>query len=488
MPNTAKKILLIAILVLLVAKPVIAEENVTELRIESITTPIEAGGRLMFSFSAGNKAGSACSAQTEYWFGEEGKRSVQGNDNFYLGPGESIARDISLIIPSGIYGVKTLFLEMECNESSILASRVIEITTSFPAIPQLGVLQIEEEWENPLEFSYTIESSGEEKAAFYIEEQLVKDGNVVWANAQNIAVTGSSQIKRIGPILPPGNYKLTVGASRGAESARIAREFSIKSPVPPVPVLPLAALGLVALVAAFAAVRYFTSKTKFSGKATFFDETGTEVGRILPTSEALCLVESDSNGVLDEDLLDKTLNLAGLRGRKKLVAAEFAGVTNVKQVVKGCVMANKKGKGRFETRIEIVITNNSDMNWTNVSAIAGLPKFLGLKISGLEADVKLEAVKDKKIIRFDIEKLGAMHSASILYRIPMLVSQEEANSIPLPAIIGYEESEPLVITQIKVERKAEPVERTAVKVVEIKQMAKKKARKKKRPAKKQEKN
>ncbi|MDP2974213.1 MAG: hypothetical protein Q8N60_04120, partial [Candidatus Diapherotrites archaeon] len=62
-------LLLLALMFLLAIQPCFAAENITELKIKSINTPVKAGGRLDFSFSAGNMSGPACSAQLVYWFG-----------------------------------------------------------------------------------------------------------------------------------------------------------------------------------------------------------------------------------------------------------------------------------------------------------------------------------------------------------------------------------------------------------------------------------
>ena len=92
MAGTIQKAFLLLAAIILLSFPVFAE-NVTELKIESITTPIKAGERLDFSFSAGNMSGPECSAQIEYWFGNESEKSVQGNDNFYLRPGQTTTQN-----------------------------------------------------------------------------------------------------------------------------------------------------------------------------------------------------------------------------------------------------------------------------------------------------------------------------------------------------------------------------------------------------------
>jgi len=58
-------------------------------------------------------------------------------------------------------------------------------------------------------------------------------------------------------------------------------------------------------------------------------------------------------------------------------------------------------------------------------------------------------------VKFLLPKIGAMQSAVITYRAKKIVSQAEANSVPLPAVVDYEEGKPLVIMQVKVELQQE---------------------------------
>ncbi len=471
---TEKLVLLLLVLALLAAKPVFAEENVTELRIESITTPIEAGGRLLFSFSAGNKAGPECSAQIQYWFEEEGEKSVQGSDNFYLETGETISKDISLIVPSGLQGVKTLYLEMRCNQSTILASRVIEITGTFPAMPQFDTLHIEKSEEgSQLEFTYTVQSNTDGKVAIWIEEQIEQDNNVVWINTQNIAISGSSQIERFGPMLPLGNYRLIVEA-HGSETARIIREFTVSPmPIAILPTVAIIALALVLFAAIGITTKFITTrkdyrKQKVVVTEAMAEETHGMEEKLVPSKDTLCLVESESSGTLDEPELDEMLEMAKIGGSKKVLAMEFAGKIEVMQTVKSCVVIDQNRKARFETTVEINITNNSNRVWTKLAIIAKIPLFLGEHISNISANAKLQATKEGSIIRFSVEKLGAMRSLRISYEVQNLILQEEANSIPLPAVIYYEESEPLVITKVKVQKKDEEPEKVVLSGVEIK--------------------
>ena len=72
-----------------------------------------------------------------------------------------------------------------------------------------------------------------------------------------------------------------------------------------------------------------------------------------------------------------------------------------------------------------------------------------------------------------------MQSASISYKVPIMVSQAEANSIPVPAVIKYVEGKPLVISQVKVEKQAESLEKNKKKIKVVKKVMAYKRRSKK---------
>jgi len=489
-----KKPLLLILIILLSANSVlaeenitelrIAEENVTELRIDSITTPIEAGGRLDFSFSAGNMSGPACSAQIKYWFGEESERVLQGNDNFYLKEGQVAVESISLIMPSDLQGVRNFYLEMVCNNSTTLASRIIEIKGTFPVLPQFNDFQIEEtSEEQQLQFNYTIESNSPEKVAVHIEEKIVQDNNVVWSDSQNVAVVGSAVLKRFGPILPPGNYRLVIEAGRGSETARISREFTIAPPIMPISLIIsiIALIAIIALALIITGIYLQTAKKSSIHKkilatdATAKQSQSLEKNGFLPNIDSVCLAESESSGVLEEQELEELLESSKIGSGKKLIAIEFAGKTPIEQNVKSCIVIDQNKKARFETTVEINIHNNSNRIWTKLAIVAKIPFFLEEHISNISANAKLQARKKGHIIRFSVEKLGAMRSLTISYEVPNLILQEEANSIPLPAVIYYEESEPLVITKVMMQKKDEELEKVVLSKIEIKAKGSKKS-------------
>ena len=264
-----KKLLFLLVILALFAHCVVAEENITELRITDITTPINAGARLDFSFTAGNMSGPACPARIQYWFGQNGE--IQGTDTFYLEEKETIAENISLILPENLQGVKQFYLKMNCNDSNILASRIIEITPFVPVMPLLGTVKFEGDGEEgqQMEFAYTIKTNSSQETPVHLQEQITKGSEVVWSNSQNIAAIGTVEVDRLTPALPSGNYMLAINATAGNETATMAKDFSILPiPVPPAQIsqelLQAIAIAIVAMLLLGGIA--FTTKRLIKGK------------------------------------------------------------------------------------------------------------------------------------------------------------------------------------------------------------------------------
>jgi len=468
---SCRRWLLPAFVILLVFsfQHVFAEENIAELKIDSITTPIKSGGRLDFSFSAGNKSGPPCSAEINYWFGRDGE--IQGNDTFYLGEGQVVNEEISLIMPSALTGIKQFYLEMNCNEATILASRVIEITEPFPVIPQLSGLELSETGEGKqMEFTYIVKTNSPEQAQIHVEEKVINEEEVLWTGSQNLAVSGSQEIRQFGPLLPPGSYKLIVEINSGSETARIVREFSVKAAVPPTPALPfdlLPAAAILASVALLFAAFFWAAKN--------FGFARTELKHILPKEiplpamkqtvgdERIRLFEADSSGRPTDFEISTILDQAGMKGEKREKAMHFAGTTEVLQNIKSSIVISQKEKAKFETVITVSLANYTNSNWNNVVILARIPKFLDQPISEISEDTKLSFEKEGIIGKFSLEKVGAMQSVSFSYKMGTLLSQSETNSVPLPIVASYEIGEPLIITQVKVEKEVKKAVKKAAK-------------------------
>ncbi len=437
----------------------VAAGNVTELKIKSINTPVKAGGRLDFSFSAGNMSGPACSAQLVYWFGSDSEKLVQGSDNFYLKTGEVVSEDVSLIMPSDLKGVKTLFLEMLCNDSSILASRVIEISRELPAMPLFSDVVIDESGEGKqIEFSYTIKSSQSGLVPFKVEEQISKDGAVVWHASQDVPVDGSASLKRFGPVLSLGTYTLVVKAVHGAESAEIAREFAVAPlPFPLLQVITAAALLLLLFSAVFITARFIAPRTILSRQPVVPAETAFKAEKPLkkilkPVVQRLLLFESQSSGIPDEVEISRLLDGAGLKGAERKNALDsFVGRVQLQQTVKCYVVGRKERSSGFETVVSFVVANNTNRNWLNMVILARLPKFLGSNVLSMASDAKTVVERYGGILQFTLKKVRAMQSATVSYSFDRLISQPEANTVPLPVVISFGESEPLVITEVREE-------------------------------------
>ncbi len=480
--NRQAALLLLSALLISMMPAAFAARNIAELRITDITTPVEAGERLDFSFLAGNRAGPACSAQVQYWFDRDGERVLQGDDTIYLDTGGTKSEDISLIIPSSLQGIRTFYLEMECNDTIVRASRIIEISVGIPTMPQFSTLDIEaSSEEEQIVFSYVLESNQPEEAAIHVEESIVKDNNVLWNSSQNIPLVGSKSFKRYGPVLPPGSYTLVVKATHGAETARVAREFSVRAV--PVPLLTIILVGLLALVLVAAtalAIRHFWFARKHYEKgrgvtAAAVQPVTAEEEAAAPPKHTVCLVESEVSGTPDSDTLNSLLLAAGIPEEKKGEAFEVATRVGVIQTVKSCVFTEKGEKMSFETIVTVTVPNNSNRHWKDVSVIARLPDFLKENISEVSADTEMQTIQEDSVLKLSLARIGAMQSASIVYRAPKLISQQEADSIALPAVIAYSEGRKLALKKAKVKKRAKSKGKTAKKAVLKKRQAERKA-------------
>jgi len=472
-------LLLSALLLFAFSQSVLATENIAELKIESLTTPIRAGEILEFTFFAGNKLGPPCSGYLQYWFEIDGKRAIQGNDTVYLETGETRIEQTSLIMPPGLEGVRDFYIEMQCNEALVLASRIIHISTGTPNLPLFTTLDVMETDDGKqAEFLYALEASQNYPVTVQIEEQIIKDNNVLWTNTQNIAVTGITEIKRIGPILPPGNYRLIVEAKHGNETAKITREFTVGA----VALLPMQniAIGaaLVLLFLMMIAMAVLVSQRLFKNGLPFLT-TGFHKGGG-NTKKRVCNVESDSAGVPGELELSQLLDAVGFTGKKRRRASLFAGRTPLKQVIRGCVVTDKKNRSRCETTVTVSVSNNTNRNWKNLVVLAEIPEFLCDGIGQIESEEEMDVLEEAGAIKFKLTKVGAMQSASFSYKSETMISQAEANSVPLPAVIGYRKGKPLVIAQVRVEKQAEETPaKSKGKAVEKIRIRKKRIRKKK---------
>ncbi len=450
-----------------------AAGNVTELRVEEIPVVVEAGTALNFSFSAGNRIGPECAAQIEYWIEGSGEavelaqgsaetvRLSQGSDTFFLGKGETKAAKGILLVPSDASGTLFFFIEMKCNDAAVLANKAIEAKEKMPPLPLFSDLAIKESSEgSQIEFNYTINSTQSGTVPFQVEEQILQDNSVFWRAAQKVPITGSISLNRFGPILLPGNYTLVVKAAYGSESAEITRLFTVAPAAAPFPLLQaLTAAALILLL--FAAV---VITTKLISPRAHLARQAAMLGGIAPGGSAApvsmkkkraCIVQSESGGIADEFDLSQLLDAAGMSAKEREKCAEAAGRIPITQIVKGFIFTDYSNRMSCETTVAITISNNTNRNWRNLVLLASIPDFLAEDAMEIDADCEMQAIDGTPVVRFFLEKVGAMHSGCIFYRVPLLVSQAEANSIALPAVISCEESKPLVITQVNVEKRAE---------------------------------
>ncbi|MBN2067047.1 MAG: hypothetical protein JW744_01110, partial [Candidatus Diapherotrites archaeon] len=305
-----KRLAFLALLLLIsLASPAFAEENVTELRIDDIATKVDSGSLLEFSFSVGNRVGPACAAQIEYWIGAEAEKIVSGRESIFLNESETKASTASLLVPDEVSGLHSFFIEMQCNDSTVVASKPMKATVPMPTILEFSSLDVSESLEQQLVgFSYIIESNTSPDKPISIQEKILQDNNVLWESSGEAVLAGVRSFERKGPMLPPGNYTLVVEAAYGGKTAVITRQFAVRSTFNIFSLLMLPALILAFAVAFVLAARFF-----------FFGSAVQKAKPVAPaagepefhTKQGLCVVESEASGVLDSSALNQLLDDAG---------------------------------------------------------------------------------------------------------------------------------------------------------------------------------
>jgi len=464
-----RKTFLLLLCAALLLPTAFAADNIMELKINSITTPVQAGAMFDFSFSAGNMSGPACAAHIEYWFDKDGEKHLHGEDTLSLGVGETTTQKISMVMPSTLQGVRNFFLQLKCNEASVVASRVIEINPSVPVTPEVTSLDILSSGEGKeIEFNYTIKTTQPITVPIAVEETIEMDGEVIWKETPNVTVTGQNSFRRYGPMLAPGSYKLVVEAKHGSETAAITRHFNIGAPFNILQLLAILVPVLLLFIAGVKFRGYFGAARKRYEERGIFGEgapagapaaapSAAGIERVEKAEEGarlrnrVSVVESENAGAPPVEFLITMLNEAGISAKEKVIALELAGRILVKQTVKSFIVMEEKGKMRFETNVTISVNNTTNRNWLDMVFLAKIPQFLGETIEEISADTEIQPIMGGPIVKFVLPKVGAMQSASVTYSVPKLISQAEANSVQLPAVASFKESEPLIVTQVKMD-------------------------------------
>ena len=454
-----KKLLFLLVVFALFSHYAVAEENILELKIEDLPVISKAGTALDFVYYAGNRVGPVCSGQVSYWIEVDGEKVSKGSDNIFLNIDEIKSGNATILLPSYLDGIYNFLIELKCNDANVLANKTIEVRKIVPVMPQLGAIMLENLDEgDQLGFAYSIKTNEADEIPVSILEQIFNGEEVVWSNSQNISVFGTNEITRLGPSLPAGNYRLLIKTTHGNETAKVTKDFAVKTVPLPLPslwpeLLPI--LATLAVLTLFFAGIFFVTK-RFVGRTHPVKTTPTET--IVSGDEEedrVRLFAAESEGVANDYDVSWILDKLGLKAEARQNAIEFAARTNVLQSIKCCLVATKKSEARFETMVTITLENNTNRNWLNAKVAVKIPKFFGKTFLELSEDTKVSVKKFDFATEFVLEKVGAMQSTSFSYAVPLLISQAEANSVPLPAIIGYEEGDPLIITVVNVEKQKE---------------------------------
>ncbi len=454
-----KKLLFLLVILVFFAQLTVAEENILELKIEDMPVIVKAGAPLDFVYYAGNRAGPPCTGYVSYWIEVDNEKVSKGSDNIFLDSDETKSGNANVLLPSHLEGIYNFLIELKCNDANVLANKTIEVRKIVPVMPQLGAIILDGLDEGgQLGFAYSIKTNDVDETPIQLHEQITKDGEVVWSNSQNIAVSGINEITRLGPSLPIGNYKLMVTTLSGTESAKLIKDFSVNAlPLtpPPFPFELLQTIAIIVLVALLFAGIFFTTKRFAGGKYPMKIMPSETLVDGVEDEDRVRLFAAESEGTANDYDVGWILDKLGLKAEVRENAMEFAARTNVLQSVKCCLVVTKKGEASFETTVMVTIENNTNRNWLNAKVAVKIPRFFGKTFLEKSEDTKINVKKFDSVAEFILEKVGAMKLTTFSYTVPLLISQPEANSVPLPAVIGYEEGEPLVITIVNIEKEKE---------------------------------
>ena len=221
-------------------------------------------------------------------------------------------------MPSSLDGIYDFFVEMQCNDANVLANKTIEVRRFVPILPFAENLEIDAGGGGKqLEFSYQLQTNSGEPVPIHVQERIVQNEEIIWQNSQNVSVAQGTEIKRLGPILPLGNYKLIVDAASGQEKATVARDFEVKAATAAAsmefPFMQAIAIGAVALLlfaSLFIAARFFAKAPILQKPFAPFPLISARQGAVA-SEERLKLFESDSTGVADELEVDRLLDAVG---------------------------------------------------------------------------------------------------------------------------------------------------------------------------------
>ena len=462
---------LFAVLAVCLSPAAAGQENILALRIDEIKSTATAGAPFDFSFSPGNMLGPPCDARVEYWLGTKDSKMVEGQDVIFLATGETKSMGSFLLVPNETANGTSFYLQMQCNNATALASRPIKISEPIPTAPKIMTLDIlKDSSENKFEFNYTLKAYSAVPQPVSIEETIITGDTVIWKSTQNTLLAGTESFTRLGPLLAPGAYKLSIAVNREGETSKASRDFDIEQTgyiamfsgnFPPAlyATILLFSVGVASLF-----YRFFRSRrskkpgqggkaphTAAPGGSGAITGGGADSGNSLPepAKNYVCMAESLSSGFLGENELNSLLDDAGFSEEEKKAGAGFAGRVPVSQAVRSGVFIDKFGKPNCETIISVTAGNDSGRDLCNVVFLARLPGFLSENVSSVLADGDLQASKEGSVLKFTIPRMPAGEAVSVSYSIGKWITQEKAQLVPLPAAVNCEESQPIVFTAAK---------------------------------------
>lgn len=205
-----------------------------DVRIIRADTPIKAGDVFDFTYLVKNPLGKNVDAEMRFWLEKNGKKAVQGSEVVFVEAGKEAEFEANMGLPLDMLGKYTFVVQLVFEGTEVFASKEIEVKTSVPLALDLHISRLPEEIISaPLAIKILVGTNFDEEVSVRLNQVIRKGNEIAWKDDKHISVTGSKRLSQRLPVLPPGDYTLTITATSDDKTTMITRNFSVISAVSP---------------------------------------------------------------------------------------------------------------------------------------------------------------------------------------------------------------------------------------------------------------
>jgi len=256
-----------------------------DVKIVRADTPIKGGQVFDFTYLVKNPLGKAVDAEMEYWLEKDGEKLVEGREVVFVGAGEEIQFESNLNLLEDMLGKYSFVVQLNFEGTRVFATKDIEVKTSVPLTLDLHISRLPPEIESgPYSIKILLGTNFDERVNVRLNQVIMRDNEIIWKNDEFISIYATKTIVQQLPVLPPGEYVLTMSVSSGEALITIARNISVKTKVFEGPELSdiieqkavvFSTIGLLLIIAAILAwhnlivIRYISPKHKAMARMKF---------------------------------------------------------------------------------------------------------------------------------------------------------------------------------------------------------------------------